>query len=209
MRNSKKKFFTTLFLLGFLAFLPISCDVLCNNSCGCGPVPETKNFSVISFSSSTVNSQGQEIPAEEFGFYNEVHKELKVQDFELVSFLDLPSSPSIPGIAFACDPLPPKSIDELVFIEIYNSKEVTLDDGTVLKVGEILNDFFTINTAYTTDPKNISDFFSQSWEIYFYEPFNLHFSKNPGKEIVITFSIRFLLENEKEISLNDVILSIK
>ncbi|MBN3519646.1 hypothetical protein JYB62_06480 [Algoriphagus lutimaris] len=209
MGASFKNSITTLLIFLVLALLPISCDVVCNNPCGCGPAPQVRNFNIISFSSASYNLNGIKVSNELFLPYNEVYKSIKVEDFEFVSQAEPDSKGNFPGLAFACSPVPPKSTNSLLYLEIYNSNEVTLGDGTVLKVGEVLNDYFEISSDFTTSPKSIADFFTEKQEIYSFEPFKLYFIKNPEKEIVITFSVRFFLENQVEKVLNEVILSIK
>lgn len=209
MGTSSKNSIATFTIFLILALLPVSCDVLCNNSCGCGPLPEVKDFRIVSFSASTYHLDGMQL-ADDIAFaYNEVYKVLRVEEFEFLSHVDPSSTGFFPGVAFACSPMPPKSANALLDMEIYNSNEVILGDGTVLQVGEIINNYFEIGTDYTADPKTLDDFFIEKHEIYSDEPFKLYFTKNPEKETIITFSIRFLLENQEEKVLNNVILKIK
>lgn len=209
MEASFKNSITTLLVFLVLALLPISCDVVCSNPCGCGPAPQVRSFNIISFSSASYNSNGVEVSDELFLPYNEIYKSIKVEEFEFVSQGEPVFKGALPGMAYACSPVPPKSTNALLYLEIYNSNEVTLGDGTVLQVGEILNDYFEISSDFTVSPKKIEDFFTEKQEIYSYEPFKLYFTKNPEKETVITFSVRFFLENQVEKVLNEVVLSIK
>ncbi|EAZ79233.1 hypothetical protein [Algoriphagus machipongonensis] len=209
MRERDKKLVSITVLFMAFAILPISCDVLCNDSCGCGPSPETKDFNILSFETRTVDANGNELDPLSFQPYDQVYKEFGIDEYEFISYeSNSKIMTGIPGVAYACSPIPPKSQEKLITLEIYNTSELVLGDGTTLKVGDLLNSFFEIDSDYISEPKSIEDFFAEPVELYNYEKFRLSFTKNPEKETLITFSLHFIFENNKEITANNIVLSI-
>lgn len=207
MGNTYKNSFATGFLFLVLALLPISCDLVCNNSCGCGSQTQANDFKIISFEMLTININGEELNSEISQPYNQVFKSFKIKDIETVATVE--SSIGIPGVAFACSPPPLRSQETLSELNIFNTKEVTLGDGTVIKVGDNLNDLFEINYFFVSDTKPIEEFLSENKVIYLDDYFKLSFIKAPQKQVVIEFSIQFIFENGREISINDQKLSIQ
>lgn len=203
-----KKSLVTALLFSFLALLPISCDLVCNDSCGCGSQTEAKDFKIISFEMFTVNLNGEELSQDLTQPYNQVLKTFKIKEIEMLSYIES-SNLGIPGVALACSPLPPKSQEKLEGLKIFNTKEVTLGDGTVLKAGDILNDFFEINYYFISDSAPIEEFFSENRIIYLDDYFKLSFIKDPKMEIVIEFSMQLIFENGREISINGEKLNIQ
>jgi len=208
MRNIYKNSIatTTLFLL--LAIFPISCDLVCNNTCGCGSQTRINDFKIISFKMLTTNPNGEEISPNSTQPYEQVLKTFKIKDIEMVAAI--PSTFfGIPGVVLACSPIPPKSQERLKEIKIFNTKEVTLGDGTVLKPGDLLNEFFQMNYYFASSNEPIEEFLSEERTIYLDDYFKLIFIKAPQKQVVIEFSMLFIFESGSEISISDEKLSIQ
>ena len=208
MKNLYKKSIASSLLFSFFALLPISCDFVCNDSCGCGPQVQVNDFNIVSFEILTVNNQGEELNPDIAHPYTQVLKTFKIKDIEMISAIES-SNFGLPGVAYACSPMPPKSQDRLEDLKLFNLKEVTLGDGTVLKAGDILNDFFEINYFFVSETKAISEFLSESKTIYLDDYFKLSFIKNPEKEIFLEFSMELIFENGRRISINGEKLNIK
>ena len=96
----------------------------------------------------------------------------------------------------------------MIGITIYNLKEVELGDGTILKIGDKLNDFFEINSIYDNSSRSIDDFFMEPQLIFLDEKLRLFFTKDPEKETVIEFSIQFLFEKNQELVIKSTLLKI-
>ncbi|MBN3584610.1 hypothetical protein JYB64_19630 [Algoriphagus aestuarii] len=208
MRRNFKKILLTIGLFSFLAILPISCDLACNDSCGCGPSSPVKDFKILSFEMLTLDHNGQEINPTDFRTIDQVVKIFGVQNFEMLSNL-ASTNMGIPGLAFACSPLPPKSAEALDDIKIFNTKEVEFGDGTVLKIGNILNEYFTISPYFSSEAKSIDEFLKEDQPIFLNEYFQLKFTKNPQKQTIINFSMEITLDSGRRLSLNDQFLYIE
>ena len=211
MKTNLKKFLGTCFIYIFMMVVPFSCntDVFCNNSCGCDPLPPARNFEVKSFSTKNLNTSGQEITTDDFLPYNQVYKQISINGYEFLSFQENEAKGSFPGVAYACSIAPPSSEYRILGMNIYNLKEVTLGDGTVLKVGDLLNDYFEINSYFDNTSSKIEDFFMEPRPLYLTESFRLFFMKNPEKETIIEFSIQFSFEKNKQVSINNTVLKIR
>jgi hypothetical protein len=208
MRRTIKNTLATFGLFAFMAMLPISCGLVCTDSCGCGPQPVASDFRILSFNMMTLDSNGTEISSETFLPFDQVRKVFGVDNFEMLATSESTFS-GFPGFAFACSPLPPKSIESLIDLKIYNTKEVEFEDGTIFKVGDILNDYFEMSTYFSSDAKSISDFLMDGHQLFLDELIQLFFTKNPQKQMVINFNMEFTLETGRKLSLNDQTLSIE
>ncbi|MEN2282550.1 hypothetical protein AAGF08_10465 [Algoriphagus sp. SE2] len=208
MRSFYKNSLATVSLFLLLALIPISCDLVCTDSCGCGSKTQISDFKIISLEMLTVNTDGEELNPEIPQPYKQILKTLKIKDIEIVSAIES-SNFGLPGVAYACSPIPPKSQERLEDLKLFNLKEVELGDGTVLKPGDLLNDFFEINYFSASDTKPIQEFVSENIIIYLDDYYKLSFIKDPGKEVVIEFSMQLIFENGRTISVNNEKLSIK
>ncbi len=191
-----------------LALLPISCDIVCNDTCGCGSQTQVNDFKIISFEMLTVNTQGEEVNPEIPQPYQQILKTFKIKDIEVLSNIES-STFGVPGVVYACSPIPPKSQERLEDLKLFNLKEVTLGDGTVLKAGDILNDLFQINYYFVSETKPIEEFLSENNTLYLDDYYKLTFIKDPKKEVIIEFSLQLIFENGRTISVNNEQLNIK
>ncbi len=207
MEKIKKRTLATLFIFSALALLPVSCGFLCNDTCGCGPQFEVKDFNILSFETLTLTKAGQRVNPSTPLPYQEVFKAFRILETRTIAFSD--SGSGIPGIAYACDPQPPKSAEQMKGIQILNTKEVTLGDGNQLKVGDDITSYFEINYFFSESTVPIDAFFIAPVQVYREDLFKLGFKKNPGKEIELEFSLRIFFTGGKEFNLNNEILAIR
>lgn len=211
MKANLKRLIGTCFIYAFMMVIPFSCnvDLLCNNSCGCDPLPQASPFEVKSLAAATYDITGKEVTSDDFFPYDQVYKQISIKDYQFITQIEpTPLTGSIPGVAYACSIAPPSSVNRLIGITIYNLKEVELGDGTILKVGDELNDFFEINSFYDNSSRSIDDFFMEPQLIFLDEKLRLFFTKDPEKETVIEFSIQFLFEKNQELVINSTLLKI-
>jgi hypothetical protein len=94
-------------------------------------------------------------------------------------------------------------------IQLLNSKELTLGDGTVLKVGQDISEFFEINYFFEEKTLSFESFFKEPITIYQEDLFKLGWKQDPKKEIILEFSLRIFMTGGKEFNLNNEILSIR
>jgi hypothetical protein len=97
----------------------------------------------------------------------------------------------------------------MIGIQIINSKEVEFADGEIFQMGQDISDFFEVNYFFVEQTRPIPDFFENGLTLFREDLFKLVFTKNPGKEVQLEFSIRIMLEGGLEFNLQNEILSIR
>lgn len=210
MENVIKKGLLTTGLFTFLALLPMSCGLFCNDSCGCGPVTRPREFVIESFATNTVDDLGNVIPENQSRNYNQIFKSVEIRDIRFTSEAQVEeSNPTSMGLAFACSPAPDASINELQLIEIINEVEFTLVDGTEYAIGENLSSLFGISEVYRTNLIPIEEFPQFGAKLYLDDFFKIGLFQNPEKEINLKFTIRLRFNDGQEFLLTDQTLNIQ
>jgi len=209
MKNLIRKSLATGSLFLLVALLPISCGIVCNDSCGCGPRFEVKDFNILSFETLSLTKPGQRVNPNTPLPYDQIFKAFRILDAQTIALIDKNTSFSFPGTALACSPATPKSVQQMTGIQILNSKEVTLGDGTVLKTGDDITSFFEVNYFFAEKTMPFETFFKQPLIVYREDLFKLGWKQDPKKEVVLEFSIRIFMTAGKEFNLNNEILSIR
>jgi hypothetical protein len=209
MRNLLKKSFATLGLLALMAILPISCGVVCNDVCECEPRFDVQNFKILSFETLSLTKSGQRVNPITPLPYSEIFKSFRILDVQTISLKEPENTVSFPGIVYACSPVSPKSVDLLRGIQILNAKEVTLGDGTVLKVGDDITKYFGFNNFFSENITAKEVFFKAPIEVYRDDLFKLGWKQNPQREVILEFSLRILFTNGREFNLNNEVLAIR
>ncbi|WP_297335515.1 hypothetical protein [Algoriphagus sp.] len=208
MNSVQKKLFSTLILVIGLGFLPMGCEVFCNDSCGCGPQFEVKDFRITAFETLTLAEDGQRIDPSTILPYTQTTKSFRIAQFETIAQKP-PSGVSFPGMAMACSPIPPQSVERMTTISLINKKEQILSDGTVLKIGDQLNPFVEMSYFFSSQTYPISDFLEGGLTLYTDDLFKLVWQKAPGKEMVVEFDLHIELEGGRGFVLPNEILSIR
>ncbi len=207
MNLSPKKYFATFLLFVGLGLLPISCGVVCNDSCGCQPDFEVLDFNITEMEALTLVANGQQVSPEGTFPYNQVVKAIRIKDFQTVSAA-IEVGPTIPGVAYACSPIPPKSTENLVNIQIINLKEFTAPNGQIYTTGDDISDFFGMNYYFEEGVEPIGEFLSNGLEMYADELYKLAWLEEPREELNLVFTIRVQLESGREFSLTDEMLNL-
>jgi hypothetical protein len=200
----------TLSLFSLFAFLPMSCGLFCNDSCGCGSLPKPRVFVIESFDTKTVDEAGREIPDTQNRPYNRIFRALQIKDITFISALkdEVLYSGGL-GLAFACDPAPDASKNTLKLIQIMNEKEFTLDNGTEYGVGENLTSLFGISRFFDSSLVSIDNFIDSGRKLNLYEDLRIGLLGNPGKELNLKFTIRLLFDDGQEFLLTDQLLNVR
>lgn len=188
--------------------LPIACSEFCNNPCGCGPVFEVIDFRIQSFETLSLTTEGQQVSPSTSLPYDFITKSFRIKETQNVAYFKERTS-STPGLALACSPIPPQSQEKMIGIQIINSKEVEFADGEIFQMGQDISDFFEVNYFFVEQTRPIPEFFGNGLTLFREDLFKLVFTKNPGKEVQLEFSIRIMLEDGLEFDLQHEILSIR
>lgn len=209
MMRIYRKYLATIAVFTLLAILPISCGIVCNDSCGCGPQFEVKDFNILSFETLSLTKAGQRVNPTTPLPYDQIFKVFRTLETQTLSSFEKNNPTGIPGVAFACSPLTPKSAQMMTGIQLLNSKEQILNDGTVLKIGQDITEYFEINYFFEEKILPLESFFKQPLPVYREDLFKLGWKQAPNKEIILEFSIRIIMTDGKEFNLNNEILSIR
>lgn len=197
-------------LFSFLALLPMSCGLFCNDSCGCGPIAKPRKFVIESFVTKTVDSSGIEIPETQSRNFDQIFISVEIEDVKYTSEAKIEgSSPRSQGLAFACSPAPNTSINELQLIEIINEREFTLADGTEYENGENLTTLFGISPVFSTNKVPIEEFTRLGSKLAFDDFFKVGLFQNPEMELNLEFTIRLVFDDAQEFLLTDQKLNVR
>ncbi len=210
MNYTLKKFWATGILFGFFAFLPMSCGLFCNDSCGCGPVPSPQEFRIKSFATRTVNEANVEVSSIESRPYTQTFIRFGIDEveFQTQSQVQSPESGSL-GFAFACSPLPPMSENVLYLIQIINEKEFTDSNGTLYQIGENITSLFGMSHLFAPGLSTIQNFTNPGKILTFEDQFKIGLLEDPQKELNLKFSIRIRFDDAQEFLLTDQILNVR
>lgn len=205
-----KKLFATFCLFSFFSLLPMSCGLLCRDSCGCGPSPKAQEMRIKTFSLETVDDRGAKIADSQVKSYNQIFRTLRIDEVEYLSENQDINSPSFSfGTAFACDPAPPTTENTLYLIQIINEREFTSSDGIQFMIGEDISSLFGMNHFYTAGLTTIDNFVAPGLKLYRDESFKIGVLENPGKDLLLKFTIRLVFDDAQEFLLTDQVLNIR
>lgn len=209
MKKLYRNSLVTVIVFAFIALLPISCGILCNDPCGCSPQFEVKDFNILSFETLSLTKSGQRVDPNTPLPYDQIFKSFRVLDIQTLSYSEKSETSSMLGLAFACSPITPKSVQMMTDVRLINLKEVTLGDGTVLQLGQDITEFFEVNYFFEDKTLPFNSFFKKPLTIYQDDLFKLGWIQDPKKEIILEFNIRIFMTGGMEFNLNNEILSIR
>ena len=210
MKHTWKKFWPTGILFGFLAFMPMSCGLLCFHPCGCEPSPKQQEMRIKSFSTQVVDQSNTEIPVTETRLYDDSFITLRIEEAEVKTQSSLEQKPNwAMGTAFACSPAPPLTENTLYLIQIINEKEFTTTDGTQYPIGENISSLFGMSHFFSEGLTTIKNFVGPGLKLTYEDYFKIGFLENPEKELNLKFTIRLRFDDAQEFLLTDQILNIQ
>jgi hypothetical protein len=209
MKKLIYKYLATVIVFTVIALLPLSCGIVCNDSCGCGPQFEVKDFQIVSFETLSLTKTGQRVNPTTSLPYDQIFKAFRILETQTVASGTSNFALGIPGVALACSPLPSKSARQVIGIQLINIKEVTLGDGEILKVGQDITEFFEINYFFSEKTMPFESFFKLPITIYREDIFKLGWRQDPKKEVILEFNIGIFMTDGKEFNLNNEMLSIR
>lgn len=210
MKVSIKSFGLTLALFSFLALIPMSCGLFCQDSCGCGPGTPPQELIIKSMQLNTLNLIGQPVNPLDTLCSREVFKALQVKDFEIKTIADTYSAPSFTfGTAFACSPLPAYSRDEIATIKVINKKQLAVGDGLMWNESEDITAFFGMGYFFTGKLFPIEEFIGNGKSVYLGEFYVLGFNLSPTHPIKLEFDVLVRFKSNKEFLIENQVLSIR
>lgn len=209
MRLTAKRVGLTICLFSFLALIPMSCGIFCQDSCGCGPSAPPQDLVIKSMQILTLGPTAQTVNPLDTLPYTQVFKSLEVKEFEIKLISENYSpSPSL-GLAYACSPLPVYSRDEINAIRIVNKTSVELVDGTTLNPQQDISSYFGMAFFYSDKLSTIQEFIGTGRYFFLGENFKLGFKQSPGKALKLEFDVEVTFKSGKSFILENQVLSIR
>ncbi|TDQ19341.1 hypothetical protein DFQ04_1162 [Algoriphagus boseongensis] len=208
MKSWLRNTFTSGLLFGFLAIIP-GCEIFCTDSCGCGPTTPPKSVEIRSFEVLTLSSDNKEVNPSETKPFDQVVKAFRINEFNLVS--ELPGELGFHwglGTALACSPAPLSSKEKLIDLQVINTKEVQLGDGTTLQAGQDITELFGFKNFFQSQLISLSEFLKEPQFLYLGEFITTGFMMDPGKNIDLELDFILKLEKGKEFLIPKEVLKI-
>lgn len=209
MNLASKRIGLTICLFSFLALIPMSCGIFCQDSCGCGPSAPAQNLIIKSMQLLTVDPSGQTINPLDTLPYNRVFKSLEIKDFEIKLISENFSPSTSFGLAYACSPLPVYSRDEIIGIKILNKTSVTLADGTTISPQQDISSYFGMTFFYNDQLITFQEFIGTGRLFFFGENFKIGFIQSPEKPLKLEFDVEVSFKSGKAFLLENQVLSIR
>jgi hypothetical protein len=205
----RKLIFIWALMLG-ISILPMSCDLFCRDSCGCKPLPPTKEFSISDFNIKDLIIGSSAFDPETFFPTDQYFKVIEVSEFELLSQNQEPKTSLyfING-AYACSPIPPIAMQSIAELKIINKKTISLADDDVISEDQEVTDRFVISNYPSMNSESITSFLENEQWIFLGEPFYLRWVNSIAKETELQFDIFIKLSDGKEFLFEDEVMKIK
>lgn len=209
MNLTSKRIGLTICLFSFLALIPMSCGIFCQDSCGCGPSAPPQDLVIKSMQMRTMAPIGQTANPLDTLPFNQVFKSLEVKEFEIILLSENFWPSSSFGLTYACSPLPVYSRDEINAIRILNKTSVTLADGSTLNPQQDISSYFGMAFFYTEKLSTIQEFIGNGRYFFLGENFKLGFKQSPGKALKLEFDVEVTFKSGKAFLLENQVLSIR
>lgn len=191
-----------LFLV-FFGAIPVSCDIVCLDSCGCGDNPpppefEIKNFEVRDF------LLGQTFNPESYYPKEDLYKLVEVSNYKFLSQAEV----SNPGIGFvqvanACSPAPNKSSESITEIKITAKNEFGISLGESIETGTDISGYFSISSYPSNSVETISDYLKDRPKIYLGDGLFLKWNSPLIQNQELVFDIEIKLSNGNVFNFED------
>ncbi len=192
-----------------MGIIPVSCDLFCPDSCGCGPSSQFKEFSIKDFAIGDLLIGTSDFNPNFFYEKDQLFKVIEISGFEYLSQIQESKLHFffING-AYACSPIPPSSIQKIDDLKIINKKEIYLSNNMILKEEEI-TDRFLISNYPTIAGQTIPSFLENDHRIFMGEPFYLRWNESIANETELNFDILIKLSDGQEFKFEDEVMKIK
>lgn len=132
----KRNKIVLLFLLIFIGFVPLSCDLFCLDECGCGRAPVAKDFIIEKFDADVINLFQDFDRMQPYPF-TEIAMVVAIRETSLIGHLNSKSSYGLIPSAVACSPISPVSVHFVKDLKVLANTAVKwngnlYDEGTDL-----------------------------------------------------------------------------
>jgi hypothetical protein len=194
MQKNFVAFFLFLVLFGAI---PVSCDIICLDSCGCGNNAPPKDFSIQDFKV-TDFLLGQTFNPDFYYPKEDFYKLIEVSDFEFLS----QGEHYIPGSGFiqvgmACSPAPNVSKESNTGIMITTKKQFGILPEENIEIGSDISGYFLISNYPSNSAETISDYLKSEPRIYLGDGLFLKWNSSLVENLELVFDLKIELSNGK------------
>jgi len=185
--------------------IPISCDLFCNrDSCGCGPIPGTKDYIIKSLRYETVTFDNEVFQEDKLYDYHQVGLSVEVSDYEFISEAATGNSHNwFVSAAMACDPVPPQSVQKITAISITADSSFRYAEGQEFNLGDDISALFNFNgvsySYYMTVPRSL----------FLGENIYVKLHKAPTQATELQFTLKVVLNDQSIHEFQDIFLNIR
>jgi hypothetical protein len=201
----KKNFVSFIFFFILFGAIPISCDILCLDSCGCGDNFPPKDYSIkgLEINDFILN---QTFNPDFFYPKEELFKFIEVSEFEFLSYSDqVNTSKGFIPMANACSPPPNKSSESISVILISAKNHIGVSSEQNIEIGTDISEYFLITDYPTSSGVSISAYLEDKPKLYLGEGLFLKWNSTLMENSELVFDIQvnlnngksFIFENEK------------
>ncbi|RZS96918.1 hypothetical protein [Cecembia calidifontis] len=197
MKPSKTFF---LFLAVLLGLVPLSCDLFCHDSCGCGKLTPTRNFVIDTMKAEiTANNQAAE-PGQKYSV-NDLVIRIWVYEVTHASAINQLSGFSFISSAFACDPIPPGSEHYLKHIKLITNQSLSWK-GMKFQTGEEVTELFRV-AGFQSDP-SFEFLYQYRFNFLGYESLLIRVKDFPLEETDFDVTLSLTLSDDRDFVFEDL-----
>ncbi|MCH6235132.1 hypothetical protein [Cognataquiflexum rubidum] len=193
----QKNFIAFFLFLVLFGAIPVSCDIICLDTCGCGDNPPPRDFSIKDFKANNF-LVGQTFNPDFYYPKEDLYKLIEVSDYEFLSQAENP----IRGTGFvqvtnACSPAPNKSSESITDIKITAKKQFGISSEKTVEIGSDISSYFLVTEYPSISGKSISEYLKEKPLIYLEEGLFLQWNSPLVENQELVFDIKIKLSNGK------------
>lgn len=206
----KKKMVIIWALMLMGGIIPMSCDLFCRDSCGCKPLPPTKEFSISGFDMKDLIIGSSAYNPDTFFPTDQYFKVIEVSEFEfLTQNQESKMNSFFINAAFACSPIPPNASQSIAELKIISKKTISLDEDDVILEDQEVTNRFVISNYPSMNAESITSFLENEQWIFLGEPFYLRWEDSISKETELQFDVFIKLSDGQEFFFENEVMKIK
>jgi hypothetical protein len=207
----KRKVVLIWIALLLFGIVPTSCDIFCNDSCGCGPLAAVKDFTIKNFGTENIVMNIESFNPESFYDRDQYFKVIKVVDFDLISegIPNKKTGSMIPG-AFACSPVPSFSVQSVTGLKIINKQETEIAENDLLTINQDISERFLVTDFPQFEGKPIAELLEEERKLELGESLLIQWKDDlQGGTLELVFDIIISLSDGQEFILENEVMRIK
>ncbi|WP_194976883.1 hypothetical protein [Aquiflexum lacus] len=206
----KKKLIAIWTMMLAFGIIPMSCDLFCRDSCGCGsPIP-MREFSIKDLTIGDLVIGTSAFNPDLFYAKDQYFKVIEISGFEyLTENQDFKFSFHFFNSVYACSPAPNISFQHIAELKIINKKETVLSESNLILEAQDISEKFLISNYPSIDGQAIISLLEEEQKFYLGESFFLKWNESITGETELIFDIFIKLSDGQEFLFADEVMKIK